>query len=109
MDAKERKEAVRQWVADNPGASKKECLAWMYETWPGITRGGHRGMLNRMYPAEESPWGEDGEPLTPVKEEPPVASCPRCGALAAGHDQITERFGWRFEGKKAQSWCKGCR
>lgn len=110
MDASERKEKVRQWVADNPQATKKECQAWMYETWPSITGGGHRGMLNRMYPNGESPWDADGNPIEPqVDDETLTARCPKCAKEARGHDEITERFGWRYAGKTPQSWCKECR
>lgn len=107
MDANERKKAVRRWVEDNPRATKKECQAWMYETWPGITGGGHRGMLNRMYPNGESPWDADGNPIAPPEDK--MAFCPKCQKEARGHEEITKLFGWRYKGKTPQSWCKECR
>ncbi len=39
------------------------------------------------------------------------ASCPKCGKVADGYDEIESMFGFRLLGGKnqPQSWCRECR
>ena len=37
------------------------------------------------------------------------AECPQCGKVAYGKEEIEELFGYRYDGKKPQSWCRECR
>lgn len=37
------------------------------------------------------------------------AECPNCGKVAYGREEIEELFGYRYDGKKPQSWCRECR
>ena len=38
-----------------------------------------------------------------------IAICPHCGRQACGKDKIEELFGYRYDGKIPQSWCRLCR
>ena len=37
------------------------------------------------------------------------ASCPQCGKVAYDRYEIELEFGYRYDGKKPQSWCRECR
>lgn len=38
-----------------------------------------------------------------------IAECPSCGKRAYGRKEITEKFGYRYDDKVPQSYCKDCR
>ena len=44
-----------------------------------------------------------------TNDEKENASCPRCGKTAQGKFEVTELFGYRYEGKVVQSHCRTCR
>jgi hypothetical protein len=97
----ERKKFVRAFVKAHPlephGARLYAALS---EKYPGITSGGHRGMVGRMY--------EDGKPWEITK------SCPNvdkgtCTTVAASMVDALEMFGVRCKGRNLQSYCKKCR
>ena len=43
------------------------------------------------------------------QDEKEKAKCPNCSKMAQGKFEVTELFGYRYEGKKVQSYCKTCR
>jgi len=94
-----RKDFVACWTHANP-TDCREKVSSLYDllvtNWPGITRGGHRGLVGRV-----KPW------------DTVVHSCPCCGLEAQGLTSISEVFGLRFykaRGKTyLQSWCRSCR
>ncbi len=43
------------------------------------------------------------------KDEKEKAKCPECSKTAQGRFEITKLFGYRYEGKRVQSYCRSCR
>jgi len=43
------------------------------------------------------------------KDEKEKAKCPECSKTAQGRFEITKLFGYRYKGKRVQSYCKTCR
>ncbi|RZD42967.1 MAG: hypothetical protein CXT78_08705 [Thaumarchaeota archaeon] len=43
------------------------------------------------------------------KDEKEKAKCPECSKNAQGRFEITKLFGYRYEGKRVQSYCRTCR
>lgn len=98
-DVKLRKDFIRCWTHANPKASSEKTKAlydMLVKLWPEVTRGGHRGMVNRL-----KPW------------ETVIHTCPKCRLEAQGMTALQELFGFRYyraRGKTyIQSWCRKCR
>lgn len=98
MSIEQRKKFIQDWSRRNP-AETLQKINGLYdlleEKWPEVTRGGHRGLVNRM-----QPWNT-------------VAHvCPRCAQSVTGLAEIQEKFGFRRMGsgkQRIQSWCRECR
>lgn len=76
-----RKAFIECWVHANPDATKEDASALYDELeakFPEMTRGGHRGLVNRQKPWEH------------VRHE-----CTCCGFSAVGASDIANEFGFR--------------
>lgn len=100
-----RRDFIRCWVHANPTVEQSKASKLydaLCEKFPGMTRGGHRGMVGRLKPWENL-----------------VHECPCCGEQAQGLQGIKDAFGLRLvtyktkKGPKSklyfQSWCRECR
>lgn len=98
-NAETRREALREFFNRCPIATKSEAVAWLTIYWPDISRGGHRGNIQRWFPDGAAPWES-------VEKE-----CPNCDTFARGAEEIDEKFGVRKMGKyiRPQSYCRDCR
>lgn len=98
-----RKSVIRCWTHANPNADlegrKTQLVDFLVKEFPQITRGGHRGLVNRM------------EIFESCEHE-----CPKCHVVHKGLATIAAKCGLRFikdrgeNGKYYfQSWCHDCR
>lgn len=98
-----RKSFVRCWTHANPHADidnrKSQLVDFLAKNFPQITRGGHRGLVNRMDIFNSC-----------------AHQCPKCNTVHVGMDTIAKKCGIRFMANRGpngkfyfQSWCHDCR
>ena len=98
-----RKSVVRCWTHANPNSKvegrKTQLVDFLVKQFPQITRGGHRGLVNRM------------EVFDSCEHE-----CPKCHTVHTGLSTIAAKCGIRFISNRGnsgkyyfQSWCGDCR
>lgn len=92
----ERKQILGDFLAKQPLATKSQILAHLYEAIPDISGGGIRAWLSRQYDKGSAPWERK-------------KTCPQCGKVANGTEEIQADFGLRYNGTQPQSRCKTCR
>lgn len=96
---KARRRVIRDFFKKIPVATKNDAVRFLVKHYPEVSKGGHRGFLQREFP--------DGKPW-----EDSVKDCPKCEEVhAEGNEEIQELFGTRKSTGKiiAQSWCRKCR
>jgi hypothetical protein len=92
-----RKGLIRLFYKNNRLATKKQGVEFLSENYPNIKPGGHRGMIQRIYPKGEAPWDVISK------------RCPCCKETVVGLEACLKKFCVRVEGSQLQSWCNDCR
>lgn len=90
----DRRALIAEEYARFPHMTKKMLVDYLEEACPNVSRGGHRGLIQRLFP--DKPWRT-------VQH-----TCPKCKNITISADKLADEHGYR-QGHRLQSYCGSCR